>query len=266
MCKLLDIPRSSLYYQKTKLGVVNLKNEEYEKLTNLVIEIFKNSRNIYGSRKIKVELKKHGYIVSRRKIRRIMKENALVSAYTVKQFKVHQQTCNNAPIKNELNRDFNQEQRMKAVVSDLTYVNVNGIWNYICLILDLYNREIVGYAVGKNKDAELVKKAIMSIQYDLSKIELFHTDRGNEFKNIYIDEILETFNIKRSLSAKGCPYDNAVAEATYKIIKTEFAFNRRFESFEQLEVELFDYVHWYNNIRIHGALNYMSPVEYRRLS
>lgn len=62
---------------------------------------------------------------------------------------------------------------------------------------------------------------------------------------------------------KGCPYDNAVAEATYKIFKTEFAYNRRFESFEELENELFDYVNWYNNIRIHGSLNYQTPVQYR---
>ena len=65
---------------------------------------------------------------------------------------------------------------MKVVVSDLTYVNVSGKWNYICLILDLCNREIVEYAAGKNKDVKLVKKALYSINYNLSKIDLFHTD------------------------------------------------------------------------------------------
>ena len=97
----------------------------------------------------------------------------------------------------------------------------------------------------------------------MNNINIFHTDRGNEFKNKIIDEVLTTFNIDRSLSKKGCPYDNAVAEATYKIIKTEFAFNRIFESFEELETELFDYVNWYNNFRIHGSLDYLTPVEYR---
>ena len=81
-----------------------------------------------------------------------------------------------------------------------------------------------------------------------------------------IEEALEAFEINQSLSHKGCPYDNAVAEATYKIIKTEFAFNRRFESLQELERELFDYVNWYNNIRIHGSLNYQTPVEYRTFS
>ena len=77
-----------------------------------------------------------------------------------------------------------------------------------------------------------------------------------------IDDVLKHSIYQRSLSAEGCPYDNAVAEATYKIFKTEFAFNRRFKNFEKLELELFDNVNWYNNIRIHGSLNYKSPVEY----
>ena len=128
---------------------------------------------------------------------------------------------------------------------------------------DLFNREIIGYAAGKNKNAELVYKAFGTIKTNLNNINILHTDRGNEFKNKIIDEVLKTFNIDRSLSKKGCPYDNAVAEATYKIIKTEFAFNRIFKSFEELETELFDYVNWYNNFRIHSSLDYLTPVEYR---
>ena len=255
---------SSLYYAKNKPA--KKYNAEEEKLTQHIKEIFKNSRNNQESRKIKVELKKKGIIASKRRIRRIMKENGLVSTYTVKQYKVHKQTCNNDKIDNKLKRNFNQEERMKVIVSDLTYVNVAGKWNYICLMLDLYNREIVGYAAGKHKDADLVRKAITTIKQDLNKIEIFHTDRGNEFKNNIIDEVLDTFKIDRSLSAKGCPYDNAVADATYKIIKTEFAFNRIFNDFEELERELFDYVNWYNNIRIHGSLGYKTPIEYRAFS
>lgn len=140
--------------------------------------------------------------------------NGLVSNYTVKQFKIHKATCNEDNIENKLNREFNRDKKLDVVVSDLTYVNVQWKWNYICVI---------------------------------------------------IDEVLTTFNIDRSLSKKGCPYDNAVAEATYKIIKTEFAFNRIFESFEELEIDLYEYVNWYNNIRIHGSLNYLTPVEYKNI-
>ncbi|MBS6685243.1 MAG: IS3 family transposase [[Clostridium] spiroforme] len=89
---------------------------------------------------------------------------------------------------------------------------------------------------------------------------------GSEFKNEDIEKVLKTFNINRSLSAKGSPYDNAVAEAIYKIIKAEFSFNKRFEILEELELELFDYVNWYNNVRIHGSLDHKTPVEFRIFS
>ena len=261
MCVFLKISRSLIYYcNKRKSKIID------KKLETDIITIFKDSRNNYGSRKIKVELKKRGFKVSLRKIRKIMCLHGLVSNYTIKQFKIHKTNCNNDLIDNSLNRKFNRTSELDVVVSDLTYVNVSGKWNYICLILNLYNREIVGYAAGKNKNAELVCKAFSKINKSLNIINIFHTDRGNEFKNKMIDNMLNTFNIKRSLSKKGCPYDNAVAEATYKIIKTEFAFNRCFNSFEELEIELFDYVNWYNNIRIHSSLNYETPVNYRLLN
>lgn len=259
MSKVLKISRSLVYYQR--------KNKRKDKeLENHIIRIFKESRNNYGSRKIKVELEKMGYQVSLRRIRKYMVLNGLVSNYTVKQYKVHKARCNEEKVENIVNREFKREEKLDVVVSDLTYVNVKGKWNYICVILDLYNREIIGHAAGKNKTAELVYKAFSKIRGDLKNINIFHTDRGNEFKNKIIDELLKTFKVKRSLSKKGCPYDNAVAEATYKIIKTEFAFNRIFESFEELELELFDYVNWYNNVRIHGSLNYLTPIEYKKVS
>ncbi len=104
------------------------------------------------------------------------------------------------------------------------------------------------------------------MKVNLQNINVFHSDRGMEFKNKTIEQLLETFGIKRSLRKKGTPYDNAVAEATYKIIKTEFAFNRRFNNIRELQLELFDYVNWYNNHRIHSSLGYMTPCEYARLS
>jgi putative transposase len=185
-------------------------------------------------------------VSSRRRIGRIMKENGLVSKYTVAQFKPHVDKCK-SKIKNELNREFKQQKELTVVVSDLTYVRVENRWHYICLFVDLYNREIVGHSAGPHKEAGLVYQALSTIKADLRQIQLFHTDRGNEFKNKTIDEALDTFKIKRSLSMKGCPYDNAVAEATFKIIKTEFVKGMYFESLEQLKLELDDYVHWFNH-------------------
>lgn len=257
MCKVLLLPRSTYYYEsKSKKTTDEIDLE--------VIEIFKASRNNYGTRKIKVELQKLGYKVSRRKIGRIMKAQGLVSKYTVAQYKPHVDKCNESKVVNELNREFNTQDPYAVIVSDLTYVRVKNHWNYVCILVDLYNREIIGYSAGQYKDANLVYKAFASVKIRLDSIKMFHTDRGNEFKNKIVDEVLETFKIKRSLSMKGCPYDNAVAEATFKIFKTEFAKGYHFESLQELELMLADYVNWFNNIRIHSTLDYLSPKEYKK--
>jgi putative transposase len=258
MCKFLKINRANVYYKK------KIKSRD-SALENEIIKSFNNSRNNYGTRKIKIDLFNIGYIVSRRKIGKIMKKYGLVSNYTVKQFKITKSRCNEEKINNIVDRNFNREEVLEVVVSDLTYVPILGNWNYICIIMDLFNREIVGYAVGKKKDANLVHRAFSKIKTSLEKICIFHTDRGNEFKNEIIDELLNTFSITRSLSKKGCPYDNAVAEAAFKVIKTEFIHNTTFNSLEELEIKLFDYVNWYNSRRVHGSLGYLTPIEYKKI-
>ena len=127
----------------------------------------------------------------------------------------------------------------------------------------MFNREIIGYSAGKKKDVRLVSKAFSVVKGNLNSIQLFYTDRGNEFKNKIIDDLLEVFNIKRSLSMKGCPYDNAVAEATFTIFKIEFINGKCFDTLEQLKTELIDFVNWFNNFRLHGSLGYLSPVDYK---
>ena len=148
-----------------------------------------------------------------------MKGVGLVSNYTVAQFKPHKSLCNEAPVKNELQRQFDQDKPLAVIVSDLTYVRVGKKWNYVCLFVDLFNREIIGYSVGQNKNAKLVYQALASIKGNLNDIQMFHTDRGKEFDNKGISEALETFGIQRSLSMKGCPYDNAVAEAMLRFLR-----------------------------------------------
>ncbi|MEK4936036.1 IS3 family transposase [Bacillus sp. FSL K6-0042] len=258
MCNVLQLSRATYYYEAKQA------QDTVDELSPLVKEIFRESRQNYGTRKIKVELKKVGYVISRRRIGRIMQNQGLVSNYTIAQFKPKRVSCNEENISNELNRQFNQQEELAVVVSDLTYVRVNKKWNYVCLLVDLFNREIIGHSAGQKKDAELVSQAFATVKTNLNRITLFHTDRGNEFKNKLIHDTLETFKIQRSLSAKGCPYDNAVAEATYKIFKTEFVRDRHFTSLEELILELNDYVNWFNNVRIHGTLGYLSPVQYRQ--
>lgn len=160
-------------------------------------------------------------------------------------------TVNESEIGNTLNREFNQDKELKVIMSDLTYIRVQQKWHYICVLVDLFNREIISHSAGPYKSAELVQKAFSTVPYNLKCIELFHTDRSSEFKNKQIDEALDTFVIERSLSDKGTPYDNAVAEETFQTIKTEFVNGRMFSSQKELELKLFDYVNCFNNIQIH---------------
>ncbi len=95
-----------------------------------------------------------------------------------------------------------------------------------------------GYSAGANKTAELVYQALANVKGNLNDIKMFHTDRGKEFDNKLISAALETFRIQRSLSMKGCPYDNAVSEAMFKVFKTEFANGAHFSSLEQPALEL----------------------------
>jgi len=141
MCKCLKIARSTYYYEATS------KPDETA-IEQLVIDIFHNNRDVYGSRKIKKELAKKAQIVSRRKICKIMKKLGLVAKYTIAQFKPHKDKCNEDPIKNELNRQFDHQPAYGVVISDLTYVRVNYKWNFICVLVDLFNREIIGYSAG----------------------------------------------------------------------------------------------------------------------
>ena len=256
LCKILGVSRGSYYYK-----VKPLRDETL--LEEAVQTAFEENRSLYGSRKLKKILDKKGIAVSRRKILGIMRHRGLESAYTRRKYKSRDKKVNTSAVPNSLDRRFNGHERLAVVVSDLSYVLVGQKWNYICVLLDLYNREIIGYSSGARKDAALVHAAFATVNANLARIRMFHTDRGSEFDNTLIDGILDTFNIKRSLSLKGCPYDNAVAEATFKLIKTEFINRRLFESPERLALELADYVHWFNNIRIHGSLGYTSPVEFR---
>ena len=259
MCRVLKIGRSTLYYESKG------KTADTE-LENAVIEEFRRSRNNYGTRKLKVMLNRRKFCVSRRKIGKIMRKYGLVSKYTLRRRKRGRAAVNNDETANIVQREFDGRSKYEVVVSDLTYVKIAGQWRYLCLLLDLCGRKILGSAVGSKKDARLVETAFYSVQADLRQIDIFHTDRGSEFKNLVIHQLLDTFGIRRSLSARGTPYDNSVAESMYNIIKTEFIFGMEFADLSEFKLLWFDYVNWYNNVRIHSSLDYLTPEQWHNLS
>lgn len=259
-CEMLGVARSTYYAMRGRPEAPKAPDP----LEPDVIAAHGESRGRYGARKIKALLARSGKVASRRRICRIMRENGLASAYGRKRFKAHPGKPNEADLPNLVAREFRGRGPRTHVCSDLTYVRVGGSWNYVCLLIDLYNREIVGHSAGARKDAGLVKAAFATLDFPISDIEVFHTDRGSEFDNAQVDELLEVFGIERSLSRKGCPYDNAVDESTNKILKAELVYRESFSDTRDLQAKLSDYVHWYNNVRLHSTLGYMSPVEFRK--
>ena len=254
-----------MYYYHQKRGKENREQKALEEdgLGEQVEEVFRQNRQVYGSRKIKAVLAHRGVTVSRRKVCRLMGRRGLVAQLGRRKPKPAKERSNQCPERNLLNRRFHDQEPGAVIVSDLTYVRVGGTWNYVCILLDLHNREIVGHSVGTRKTAELVYEAFAKAKVPLTGVQLFHTDRGKEFDNELLRELLAAFGIQHSLSAKACPYDNAVAEAAFKVIKAEFVNRRGFQNLEQLRLQLADYIHWYNHIRVHSALGYVAPVRYR---
>lgn len=259
-CEILGVARSTYYSMRSRAETP----KGPDPIEPDVVAAHEASRGRYGARKIKAALARAGVTASRRRICRIMRDNGLASAYGRKKFKCHPGRPNEAELPNVVARQFGGRSPRTHVCSDLTYVRVGGGWNYVCLLVDLYNREIVGHSAGPRKDADLVRSAFATLEFPISDIQVFHTDRGSEFDNAKIDGMLEVFGIERSLSKKGCPYDNAVDESTNKILKAEFVYREAFAATRELQAKLSDYVHWYNNFRLHSTLGYMAPVEFRK--
>ena len=152
MCKMLSVSRSTFYYQEKPKKVDS-------KLENAVIEEFRKSRNNYGTRKLKIVLARQDIHVSRFKIGKIMAKYNLISNYTLRNKKYKKSAGNMDNIPNKLDRKFDEKEKYEVIVSDLTYIKIAGQWKYLCLMLDLCGRKIVGSAVGNQRNAKLVEQA-----------------------------------------------------------------------------------------------------------
>jgi transposase InsO family protein len=255
---MFDMSRSTYYYKN------NVFQEDPE-LISSIKGIFEDNFKSYGTRRIKVELSKNNKQVSRRRIARIMRQENLVSKHTKSKYKPLETEAVQSEHKNIVNQEFDNRSERDVIVSDVTYIMINGEWHYLCIMLDLCGRFLESYEISKSKDATLVHKALLSIKGDLRDIDILHSDKGSEYLNKLIDRTLGAFDIQRSTSGKGNVYDNSVAESMFKTIKTEFVDKNTFSSLEDFNNRFPEWVEWYNFRRIHSSLNNMSPDEYRKL-
>src|SRR5699024_6087861 len=154
----------------------------------------------FGTRKIKDALSKEGYTVSRRRIGRFMRELGIQSKYAQPSYKPMTTRPNEDRIENLLDQEFDVDEAMSVLVSDLTYVRVGKHWYYVCFLLDLYNREIVGYSAGKHKDAALVQRAFVKVKQPLETLKIFYKNHVSTFIQVVIVELLYILKFIRSLS------------------------------------------------------------------
>ncbi|WGJ17216.1 IS3 family transposase [Bifidobacterium adolescentis] len=256
-CRILGVPRSTYYWM-----IEHPEAERVDPIAGDVHAIWRDSHERYGARKIKAALERRDVTASRRRIVNIMKRRGMTSAYARRTFKPHKTRVNEARLANILDREFDGYEPRTHLASDLTYVRVGGKWAYVCLLIDLANRSIAGHSADTGRTADLVMAAFATLDFPLTEVEVFHTDRGSEFDNAKIDELLDVFDIRRSLSRKGNPYDNAVVESTNRLLKKELIYRNHYTSLEQLRSDLNDYVWWFNNQRLHSTLGYRSPKEF----
>ena len=258
-CRILGVPRSTYY----RMLAHPPRPKAPDPIEPDVLGAFEASRGGYGARRLKVALERAGITASRRRICRIMRENGLASAYSGRAPRGGARPTRPPSADNVLARGLDGHAPRTHVAADLAYVRAGGSWCYACLLVDLYNREIVGCSCGRRKDARLVKAAFSDVAFPLTAIEVFHSDRGSEFCNGEIDALLSAFGIERSVSRPGNPYDDAVVESANRVLERELVRGRAFPSEDRLRTELVDWVNWHNNCRLHSTLGYMTPAGFR---
>lgn len=265
MCKVLKVGRSS-YYRWYSGDISNRKLENIE-LTAAIKEIFTQSKNTYGSPRISAELKRRGHFASKPRVAKLMRLNGLKSKIR-KRYRVTTTNSNHklAISANHLNRNFIPAVLNKAWVSDITYIRTNQGWLYLTTILDLFDRQIIGWSLS---DTMLTKETIIpawKMAIAKRKIDrklIFHSDRGVQYAS---KEFRRCLNgnplITQSMSRKGNCWDNAVAESFFKTLKVELIYHQEYVTIQQAKLAVFEYIEvWYNRKRLHSSLGYNTPVE-----
>jgi len=259
LCEALGVARGTFYNHIFRRVDRSVRDKENEELMLKVRRIFDDSQQRYGADKIKAVLGQSGIQVSVKRVSAIMRELDLRSIRTdsKKQYKKRQHTMK----KNLLERDFSAEHPNQIWVSDITYFKVNNYWVYLCIILDLYSRKIVGYRVSRNQSTNLVTTTFRNAYQTRGKPKnlTFHSDRGKQYTSAAFTKLLQTNGVKQSFSATGKPTDNAVAESFFGSFKKEEAYRREYTSEQNFCKSVEQYVRFYNEVRPHQTLKYQTP-------
>lgn len=264
MCKVLKVSRNAYYSWRRQQGSTQPECRK-QILKKQIKAVFDESRQIYGSYKIAVELKKRGITLSRSYVAKLMKGMGIRSRTRTKFVATTDSDHENPVADNVLDREFKPSQLGQAWVSDITYVKVKDQWAYLTVMLDLADRAIVGWSLSRDMTTENTVIAAWADARSNRAITpefLLHSDRGVQYTcTSFVDIIALNKHADQSMSRKGNCWDNAVAESFFKIIKYEELNHHKFDSYEELYECIAQYMRWYNTKRIHSSLAYKTPLE-----
>jgi len=264
MAKTLGISKNSYYIWLKKKKSHKRARETI--LVNQIKEIFRKSDSTFGYLRVTKEIRKKE-IHNKKKIQRIIQENSL---FAVQSRSFRPQTTivdDNAVFSpNLLNQNFCVDSPDKVWVSDITYIKVNGNFMYLCIIMDLYSRKIVGWSMKNHMKTSLLTSAFIKAIRCRNPAPglIFHSDRGVQYTSNVFKKLLKLKKVIQSMSRTGNCYDNACAESFFSSLKREKIYRyKTIESISKAHSIVFHYIEiFYNKYRLHSFLNYKSPKEF----
>jgi len=263
LCRVMEVSVSG-YYKWLKRKPSKREMED----NRLEIDIkaaHQRGRGTYGALRIKDELAGEGIGAGRDRIRRLRKKLGL-TCKNKKKYKATTDSNHKMPVAgNLLGQKFEVSGPNKVWVSDITYVATDEGWLYIAAVKDLYNREVVGYAMSERMTQELVGTALIRAVKTRKPAPgiILHSDRGSQYCSNNYRYILNQFGMIQSMSRKGNCYDNAPIESFWGTLKLELVYHRRFETRSQATREITEYIEmFYNRQRRHSSLGNISPAAF----
>ena len=267
MCRYLGVSKSG-YYDWFDRPASTLKQENKAILEEIKGIHQTKYKDTYGSPRVHRDLLAKGFNCGKKRVSKIMSNNG-IKAKTKKKWKATTNSKHNLPVaENLLKQNFVAENPNQVWTSDITYIWTTEGWLYLCVILDLFSRQIIGWAMDKTMKQELVLSALKQAMGHRNPGQglIFHSDRGVQYAAHSVREFLTNKGFKQSMSKKGNCYDNAVTETFFHSLKTELVFFINFKTRAEAKTEIFDYIEsFYNRERRHSFLDYFSPVEYEKL-
>ncbi len=241
------------------------RSQENKRLTTRIADYHRQSREIYGSPKIHTDLVKAGETCSVNRVARLM-QVANIKSKMARKFVITTDSKNTmSPALDLLKRQFTVERRNQAWVSDTTFIPTRQGWLYLAVILDLFSRQVIGWAMGKQNNTELVQAALTMALWRRKKVQniIVHSDQGSTYASTAYQQQLIDNALRCSMSRKGECLDNAVAESFFGTLKNELVYHEDYKTRAQAKQSLFEYIEvFYNRQRRHAFLNYLTPVEY----